>query len=242
MNKLDIKKIKTNYEKRKDIWANKDKWHYYQYLTIKSFITKNVEKLNLPLNVDVINLGSGGNPYCFREENMLHVDIIGKNIQKRPNSLVSNIEKIDVLDKSYNCCLCVGSVINYTDALVSIKEINRILKPNGYLFLEFENSKSFEFYRTQAYNKSAAIVETFYQKEIERLWVYSEKFIKNILKNYGFNIIEIERFHILSPLIYKVCYDPIRAAQFCRFDKILSYFPLVSKHASNIILVAQKSS
>lgn len=242
MESLDLQNIKTRYTERDDIWIKRDKWHYYTYKTIGTFIDNNVMKLKISKDIDIINLGSGGNPYCFEERNMLHVDITGKNIINKPRSLISNIEKIDVPNDSYHCCLCVGSVINYTDAFRSIKEIDRILKYGGYLFLEFENSKSFEFYKTNDYNKSAAIVETFYQGEKERLWVYSESFIKRVLKDYKFNILAMKRFHIVSPLIYRMNKNSIKASSFSKLDKILSYIPIISKNASNVILVAQKVS
>lgn len=241
MDDLDLQNVKTKYTERDDIWIKRDKWHYYSYETIGAFINKNVKKLKISNDIDIINLGSGGNPYCFEERNMLHVDIIGKNIINKPRSLISNIERIDVPNDSYHCCLCVGSVINYTDALRSIKEIDRILKHGGYLFLEFENSKSFEFYGTNDYNKSATIVETFYQGEKERLWVYSESFIKRVLKDYKFNILAIKRFHIVSPLIYKINKNSIKASRFSKLDNIVSYIPIISKNASNVILIAQKT-
>jgi SAM-dependent methyltransferase len=240
MNNLDIEDIKEKYKEREHIWSHMDKWHYYQYLTISSFLEKNIKKFSISNDIDIINLGSGGNPYCFGEKNMLHVDIIEKNIVGKPHSLVSNIERLEVSGKSYNCCICVGSVINYTDALKSIKEIDRILKPKGFLFLEFENSKSFEYYGTDIYGKSAAIAETFYLKERERLWVYSETFIKDALTSYNFKILGIKRFHIISPFIYKICHSPTKATQFCKFDNIMSHIPLISNNASNIILIAQK--
>jgi hypothetical protein len=241
MDGIDLQNVKKEYLKKNDIWPQRDKWHYYSYKTIGAFIYKNVMKLKIPIDIDIINLGSGGNPYCFEEKNMLHVDIVGKNIINKQRSLISNIEKIDVSNNSYHCCLCVGSVINYTDALRSIKEIARILKDGGYLFLEFENSKSFEFYNTNDYNKSATIVETFYQGEKEKLWVYSESFVKQILNDYKFNILDIRRFHIVSPLIYRLNKNSIKASRFSKLDNFVSHIPIISKNASNVILIAQKT-
>lgn len=241
MDSIDLYDVKKKYSERNGIWIKKDKWHYYSYKTIRAFITRNAMKYKIPNDINIINLGSGGNPYCFEEKNMLHVDIIEKNIIDKPHSLISNIERLDVLNGSFHCCLCVGSVINYTDALRSIKEIDRILQHGGYLFLEFENSKSFEFYKTNVYNKSAAIVETFYQEEKERLWVYSESFIKRVLKDYKFNILAIKRFHIVSPLIYRINKNSIKASRFSKLDNILSHIPILSKNASNVILIAQKT-
>ena len=172
MDEIDINNIIEKYKKQDEIWAKTDSWHLYTHSYIKSFINKNANKHRIPDDIKVINLGSGGNPYCFAEENMLHVDIIDKNIISKPHYLISNVESINVFSNSYDCCLCVGSVINYSDAMRTLKEINRVLKDRGFLFLEFENSRSLEFYLTKTYNKKVAIAETFYQDSKEKLWVY----------------------------------------------------------------------
>jgi SAM-dependent methyltransferase len=240
MDNLDIKEVMSNYQKKEKIWTSSDKWHYYTYQSIYSFIEKNVEKNNIAKNANVINLGSGGNPYCFDDNNMLHIDIVEKNIIGKKHSLVSNIEQINIPDNSFSCCLCVGSVLNYTDALLSIKEIYRILKPKGYLFLEFENSKSFEFYKTKTYNKAADIIDTFYNNETEKLWVYSERYVKNILKIHNFTSLELKRFHIITPLIYRLNNNSQKSSCFCWLDNIVRYLPLIKTNASNVIILAQK--
>jgi hypothetical protein len=136
MDDLNIRDVKTKHEERDYIWKKTGRWYYYQYLTIKSFIYKRIRRLNIPFNIDIVNLGSGGNPYCFEEKNMSHVDIVGKNIAGKPRSLISNIDKLEISDNSYNYCLCAGNVINYTDVFMSIKEIGRILKSKDLLCLK----------------------------------------------------------------------------------------------------------
>lgn len=241
MDGIDIQDIKKKYEDRLDIWLETDPWHYYTYTAIATFIDDQINRFNISSSIDVINIGSGGNPYSFEEQNMLHVDIVSKNIKNKPHSLIANVEKIDVPDNSFDCCLCVGSVINYADALLSIKEITRILKPGGYCFLEFENSKSFEFYGTKDYNQSATVVETFYQGEKEKLWVYSESYIKQMLNSFQCKILKTKRLHIISPLVYRISKDSKRSAHFYKIDKLMSFIPRISHNASNIIILAQKA-
>ncbi len=49
--------------------------------------------------------------------------------------------------------LCVGSVLNYCDALTALSELSRVLKPNGNLILEYESSWGFEYLHKSCYKK-----------------------------------------------------------------------------------------
>jgi len=236
MDKIDLNEIIARYEVIESIWPKTDKWHYHTYKTIDSYIKNQMQKLKLSHDAKVINLGSGGNPYCFNENNMLHVDITDVKIKNKPHFLISNIEHLDESDSSYDVGLCVGSVINYADALLAIKELSRVVKGGGILFLEFENSNSFEFVRTNTFCKKASVVTTFYQGCEEKIWVYSEKYICNLLTICGFKIINKQRFHIITPLIYRITKDPQKAVKLYWCDKLFHWLPF----SSNIILVAQK--
>jgi hypothetical protein len=238
--KSDIDKIATYYNGVTKIWNTNDKWHYKTFLTINQFIGNCISKYKIPKSSTTINLGSGGNPYCFDEENMLHIDIATNHIVTKNKFLISNIEKIDVPNSLYDCCLCVGSVINYCSAALSIKEMERVMKNKSYLFLEFENSRSFEFFGTKDYHKSAVKINTFYRNNIANIWVYSEDYILQFLKINGFKIILIKRFHILSPLIYRLTKNSNFASNFLWLDNLIRYIPFIGKHSSNIILLAQK--
>ena len=174
---LDLEEIIEHYKSINIIWPQTDRWHYYTYLTIDNFIRNQSKKQKLSSAAKILNLGSGGNPYCFREDNMLHVDITDVKIKNKPHFLVSNIEYLNKVTSSYDIVLCVGSVINYTDALLTIRELSRVVKSRGVIFLEFENSDSFEFILTGVFGKKASIVNTFYQGHDEKIWVYSEKYI-----------------------------------------------------------------
>lgn len=236
MDRIEVKKVIENYANIDNIWSDNDKWHFYTYKKINAFINRHVRALNLLDKNRVINLGSGGNSYCFDDETVLHVDILDKNIKNKKHFLVSNIEHMNVPSDFYDIGICVGSVINYTDAMTSIKEIARIIKTDGLLFLEFENSRSFEFLGSNTYNKKASVVTTFYQNRKEMLWVYSEAYIMALLKMYGFRIINKHRFHIFTPLLYRIAKDSDIAMKVYWMDKIFHFLPL----SSNVLVLAKK--
>lgn len=164
----------------------------------------------------MLNAGSAGNDYEIDCKKHIHVDLIEKNIINKPYHIIGTIEKLPLKNSEIDFILCVGSVINYTDAMCTIQEFSRILDTSGYLILEFENSYSFEYFLTSSFKKNANVVSTFYKNKEEKVWVYSHKFIEELLALNNFKIIKSKNFHILSPLIYR----------FYKNEKIASKFSI----------------
>jgi ubiquinone/menaquinone biosynthesis C-methylase UbiE len=171
---------------------------------------------------------------------MYHVDIAKNKIAHLKNSVVASIEKLPFNDMVFDYIICVGSVINYCDAMAAIAEMSRVLKKHGMLILEFENSFSFEYYGKTEYGKSAEIVTTKYMDRSHQLWVYSFDYIKRILTEFSFGIRNFSAFHILSSLRLKKIDNENIAAGLAKFDCILRHMPYFRKHAGNIILLCEK--
>ena len=138
--------------------------------------------------------------------------------------------------------VCVGSVINYCDAVSAISELARVLRPKGKLILEFENSYSFEYLGTKAYSAIADIITTQYQGKTHRNWIYSPKYIISILKQNGLSIDTKTYFHILSTLSLHFGNNEDHAASFAKYDRIANLFPFLRKHGCNLILRCTKHS
>lgn len=238
--KLDIEEIVQKYSKLDVIWDEKDKWHYYVHTTIKDYITKAVKNINTNPHILVLNAGSAGEEYNLTDFQHIHLDIVKKNIQHTENYVVASIEEIPFQDNYFDIILCVGSVLNYSDALQSLSEFSRLLKQNAYLILEFELSGSFEYIFTKHYLENVSLVKTFYQNKEETLYVYSESYIKNILDRHDLKFINEYKFHILSGIIYKLTNNPSFATKFPNLDRFLSKYKLFNKFASNMILTYQK--
>lgn len=238
---IDLKKVAEKYNEIDEIWNPKDIWHQKTRQTISDFINISLpEKLeNFP--VKILNAGSGGNNYGLNDDNILHVDIADKKICSKPHFLVSNIENIALPDKSFDVSICVGSAINYCDAMKVINEISRLLKSGGKLILEFENSLSWEFILSKGFNKRATIIKTFYNCTTdEKIWVYSEEYIYELLKLNNFKMQKIKRFHQLSPLLYRLTRNQKISSFAFLFDNIAKYIPIIRKFSSNVIILAIK--
>lgn len=237
MNRIaDWKYTKSLYNE-KSAWPPKNMWHEYTYLQIKKYIeTKYIEYVKS--SSKILNIGSGGTTYNIKGT-FYHLDIAEQLIQNLKNSFVGNAEDMPFENGFFDNIICVGSVINYCNAMSVISESYRTLKPACYMVLEFERSNSGEFLLTNNYNKSVFPKWYEYNNQNHMLWMYSEKYILSLLKAYNFEIIDIHRFHNLSALSNRFIElkDDI-LAPVIKKDK---YFKCLSRFiAHNTILIAKK--
>lgn len=229
--KLDQDKIKTFYENIPNVWPENDEWHKYSKETIHNYLSK----FQIAQNSVVLNAGSGGNDYNLLCD-MYHIDVAANKIQHLPKHLVSSVENIPLPSNLFEHIICVGSVINYTDAVATIAEFSRLIQHNGQLILEFESSWGFEHLGTDAFKKSAALVNLKYNDEAHPQWIYSYNYIRKILISYGFKIHAVDRFHIFSAFKYNKKNDENYAAQFAKYDIILKRIPILKNYSNNIII------
>ncbi len=240
MGEIDLNEIAQKYNSISEIWSKKDNWHRNTHFEIARFIKKMCKKRQLYLSSSILNAGSGGNSYGLPEEKMIHIDIAKRNIQNKLHFIVASIEDIPLPNRSCDLVLCVGSVINYCDPIKVINEFARLLNRDSYVILEFENSASWEFLGTKNFNRTAAIITTFYNGREEKLWVYSSSYIKKLLRINDFSIVKCQRFHLLSSLIYRFTRNEYFSSHFKVLDRIVNCMPLAGRISSNMIILAQK--
>lgn len=232
--RLNQDEIKQLYESVDDVWPQNDNWHLYSKRQIEHYLHKQF----WDESIYVLNAGSGGNDYGLNVK-MHHRDIAGNKINKFTDFSVGTIELLPQDAKTFDKIICVGSVINYCDAISVISEFSRVIKTGGNLILEFESSCGYEHRKNSFYGKAAEIVELRYFGELWSQWIYSPKYIETILHEFGFKIVHRYPFHILSAWSYSNCQDENCAAKYARFDPILRHFPC-KKHANNLILNCTK--
>lgn len=235
MQKLDQNKIKTFYNNVSNVWGNCDPWHDYSQKIISAYTSKQT----FFQNSIVLNAGSAGNSYNINCKTMYHVDIADEKIKNIENAVVANIEKLPFTDKFFDNILCVGSVLNYCDALTAISELSRVLKPNGKLILEYESSWGFEYVGEECYKKDACIITTEYIEAEHTQWLYSPSYISAIIKSCGLMIKDKYPFHILDGLFSKFM-DDQSAIRLTQIDKIIRKCPFFKNHSNNIILYCIK--
>jgi len=235
---IDKGQVAQKYNSLDEIWSREDKWHSRTSQTIQQFISDYVAPLP-EAKGNILNAGSAGNAYGLAEEHMIHLDIAAEKIAHLPNSITGSIEQIPVKANEFDLIVCVGSVLNYNDPMKVFEEFDRVLRPGGYLVIEFENSNTLELIFTKDYNKKAIFVKTFYYGS-EPLWYYSDTWIKEIIDIHRLAIVRTSKFHFLSPFIYRFVKDENKAGPFMWFDRIFKRIPILKNISSNTILLIRK--
>ena len=236
MDEKDLKATRDFYESVNNVWPVNNPWHDVSQKEIREEISKLSIQVN---NIKVLNAGSGGNDYNLKC-NMYNIDVVAGVNSSLPNFTLGSIEQMPYDNCFFDIIICVGSVINYCDAAKSISEFSRVLKSNGLLILEFESSYGYEYLHTDAYMKNVAKVTCQYLGKEHRLWVYSPKYISNLLKCNNFCIRKQNQFHILSSYMYSKRKDENKSAKFAKYDVFLKHIPYIKNHSSNIIYKCQK--
>lgn len=241
--RLNPEDVRNKYNRIDEIWNPSDRWSMHTKREIEAHVDRLKQYLISrpnPGEIRILNAGSGGNDYGLSEYSQVHVDIADKRIAGLPNSIVASVEHLPFPDRSFDCCLCVGSVINYCDALKALAELSRILVVDGLLLLEFESSRSYEFLFKKSFNSSATIVETFYNGNKDKTWVYAPEYIFQALAINGLQILDKTHFHLISPLIYKITGKERFSARFSILDRFARALPFLGTLSANIILTCQK--
>lgn len=225
----------TNYSDSSP-WPEHDEWHAVTYRAEKKIIEKWLAKHTKDTSI-ILNAGSGGTVYNANGQ-MIHLDIVEKYIQQFNNHIVGSVEHIPLADNYLNGIICVGSVLNYADAQRSIREFSRILQPGGFLILEFERTESAEFLFTAQHGKDVFSKEYYYNAQKHLLWMYSEKYVRQLLRFYGFKICSHRRIHTCSSLVYRFGITEKRAARYAKLDRCMH--PISYPLAHNVILLCTK--
>ena len=217
-------------------WPDKDIWHDHTYKAIVSIVEQWLQKYTNSEMV-LLNAGSGGTEYKTNAK-VIHLDIVEKYISQFDNYLVGSVENIELPDASLDGIICVGSVINYADAQRTIAEFSRLLKPNGFLILEFERSNSAEFLATRNHGKTLFSKDYHYNGQTHKLWLYNEHHIRETLKFYNLKVYQHKRIHTLSSLLNRFGIPEEKAAHFSRFDSMLQILSYPFAH--NVLLLGAK--
>ena len=219
-----------------------DSWHDYTGEEVRREIARVWDSLPTGPEHIILNAGAGNNDLGLCPPTTINLDISETGVSDLPNPLVASVEDIPLEDDSVDTILCIGSVINYCAAAAAIVEFGRVLRPGGYLILEFESSYSAELIKQDSFKQSATVVESFYAEQMEVVWAYSPQYIHNLLRAAKFKVERSVPVHVLSPWALLLSSNVRVAAFIARLDRLARWVPFLSLWASNHLLFCVKQT
>jgi len=216
-----------------------DPWHAYAQDVVHTTTKTWFHDFGKARGGRVLNAGSGGSDYGI-DEPMIHMDLTAERVAKLPNSIVGDVSNILVDDSSFDVVLCVGSVLNYGNPILVIREFQRVLRPGGLLIMEYERSSSPDYWSVHGASAACVRVETFYGRVKTQLWAYGDEFIDGLLTIHAFRKLAEIRFHGLSSLALALTGSPRLATHCVIGDKILTNHWPIRCLASNRMLAVEK--
>ena len=220
------------------IWHKQDRWNSHKRAGIERFVTDKCMPI-LGGARTILNAGSGGEPYGWMPTHSINTDLFLEQVKRLSRGVVSDICRLPFADATFDLNICVGSVLNYVSLLEALAELSRSLKRRGHLIIHFESSNSFEQWFTPNWNKSVARITTINSGRVDKIWVYSPKFVVEVLASFGLQVRQRDSFHIASAMASRLGQKQDRAARFGNFDGWLKLFGAAG---DDQIILAEKVS
>jgi SAM-dependent methyltransferase len=238
---VDPEEVREKYNGRPEIWDEEDVWHAYTGKKLEEIVCQAVADLALNEKA-VLNVGSAGSTYGLDSENHFHLDIAERLLPRGGKSVAGSAEALPFLSGSFDAVICVGSVINYCDAVPVCRETARVLRPGGWLLLEFESSESGEYLWKPGYSRMVNYVTTSYLGQEERLWLYAPVYLKALLDASGLIVKDDVGFHVSTVMAYRLLQNIERSMNWASLDRFALVRRLLRRFACNRVLLAQKST
>ncbi len=236
MNLLDYDMIRDFYNSHTHCWSD----DLFSRMTTK-FIDEYVSKIvgNLDSDAVLLNAGSGGK--CYKTNaRQIHLDLAENTLQQVENAVIGNIIDMPFDNETFDCIVCVGTVINYCEADKAIREMNRVSKKNALLILEYERSGSGLVPKNMRNTDFSIFLHTYFNESHKNL-LYSDSYIQNLLLINGYSIKHSKKFNTTIPWMERFTTEKI-AHKMTILEPLLRSLPFISKYSHNEIMVCEKVS
>ena len=231
--------VRQKYNQIDEIWSDVDHWHTRSRREIFDAVER-LNKLHPEPHELVIDIGAGGQPQRVPSRSYVQADIAAELLRGNANAVCADAHRLPFADAAADCVMCVGAVVNYCSLPDIVSEISRIAAPGAMLVMHIELSNSFEFFLTPHYRADAAFIKTFYKGE-ESIWVYSDRYARQVLAEAQFQIVDTRYFHIASALAYRVLKKPNVAVKLSGLDAVLGAIPRIGGIADSALFICRKA-
>ena len=164
-----------------------DAWHTYSGQKTLAFVAK---QLPNPASRFAWLMNAGAGVYELRLPGWKEValDLFTVPILNRRRAVCASVEQLPFQAQTFGAIVCVGEVLAYCDPALAIREFARVLAPSGILICDFGSSRSFRYWLSQSYGRTADLVVDSYNGAPEKIWIYDPEYMKALLISSGFEI------------------------------------------------------
>ena len=234
MKMLDYDTIRDFYNSHTNCWSD----DLFSRMTTE-FIDKYVSKIVRKLDRDDILLNAGSGGKCYKTNaKQIHLDLAKNTLQQIENAVVGNIIDMPFNKETFDCIVCVGTVINYCEADKAIQEMSRVSKKGSVLVLEYERSGSGLINKDIRDTDSTVFFHTYFD-EPHRNLLYSDSYIQRLLFDNGYAIKNTKKFNTAIPWMEMFTTEEV-APRMTFFEPLLRILPFANKYSHNAILVCEK--
>ena len=236
MDLIDYETIRSFYNNHVDCWSS----DLFSVMTT-TFIDKFVNKTLYNFNEEslILNAGSGGKRYNTKA-NQYHIDIAENTLKNSSNAFVGNITQMPFDSEMFDCVICVGTVINYCEAPKAIMELDRVLKKNSILILEYERNESGLIEKNARKSDYSLFFHTYFN-ERHCNFLYSDKYIEKLLAEHGYAVKKAKKFNTTIPWLETFTSEKV-AHKMTFLEPILRNLPIINSYSHNRIIVCEKQN
>lgn len=220
---------------------NRIKFIYVKYIygdhNLRSSVRKPLQKLikDLPSDGVGLNIGAG--------QTMFNNKILNLDIEKKENiNLVGSVEKIPSKDSRFDLLICQEVLEHVENPYVALREMHRVLKPSGKLFLQVPFIIGYHPCPNDYWRFTNEGLKYIVEKNKFKILYFGE----TVGSATGFYRVSVEFFSILFSIIFPFMYKPFKAFFALIFypikylDHLIKYSPEKLRISGGSFVVCQK--
>jgi SAM-dependent methyltransferase len=237
---LDVKsRARLAYDLMGDPFPATDIWNSWTKRCIGAFV-----RAVVPAKVDLLfNAGCGGNEYGLADRGpCVNLDISLRQCLGLQRAVVGDIERIPFPTGHFDVTLCVGAVVNYVEAGKAIPELIRVTRPGGLVVVDFESSYSAEIMFSPQWAKPASVIERYYIDHMDKTYLYSPAYVRNLFERNGATIARQGRYHTTTAMWERIFTKALIPKAAYTLDGLASRLPGTRAFSSSVLLACRKAA
>ena len=219
--------------------VHEDRWHSYTDSKTKALLARYLGHPNRSRENWLLNAGAGVYQIGYDGWLEIDVDLFATPIAGMARAVCANIQELPFPDGWFDAVVCVGEVLAYCDPPKAIRELARVLAPGGRLICDFGSTLGFRHWLRPTLGKAAALIEVEYNGLPEKTWVYDPRYIRQLMKRFGFRIRAQVGTHSWSALARRLGFNLTHSLA---TQRAFEWLPLATPWSETITLVADRET